>query len=116
MIVAVLAVVAVAVLGYHAYLSLQLPGEAPVFFSAVPVVGDAITLGNDPMGLFARYRAKAAEIFGIVVMGQRMFFLTEPESFKVLFRADKSKVFLLPVHALLSWMVNAVGWDVAVVV
>jgi hypothetical protein len=92
MIAAVIALIAAAVVGYHVYLSLQLPGEARVFFSALPVVGDALQLGKDPLRLFAAYRAKAGEIFGMVVMGQRMFFLTEPESFKVVLRADKTKV------------------------
>lgn len=95
MIAVIIALLAAAVVGYHVYLSLQLPGEARVFFSLLPIIGDAVKLGQDPVRLFSAYRQRAGEVFGMVVMGQRMFFLTEPESFKVVLRADKSKVIAL---------------------
>jgi cytochrome P450 len=72
--------VGVSMVWYHAHLSYARKGEAPIKWSWVPVLGDAIYMGIQPMKLMRSSMKKFGEIFGLVVAGKRMFIVTDPHS------------------------------------
>lgn len=74
---------------YHWWKSSQRKGEAPVDWSWLPLLGHALEMGKRPTELMKKCAQKYGEIFGLVMLGNRMFFLTEPINTSVLFRASK---------------------------
>ena len=79
-----------AIYSYHLHLSTKRSGEAPINWSWLPILGDAIELGTRPLEFLAESSAKNEDIFGIVVAGQRMFIISDPHSSHLILKPTKS--------------------------
>lgn len=75
---------------YHLHLSIAREGEAPVQWSWIPLLGNAIELGSRPLEFLAESSAKCKDIFGMVVAGNRMFIISDPHSSHVILKPTKS--------------------------
>ena len=79
--------------GYHLLLTQQRAGEPKVAWSSVPVLGDAIEFGQRPIELVLRRSREASEaVFGLLLAGDRIFFVKDQESYGAIFKVDKTKV------------------------
>ena len=74
---------------YHAHLSRRRKGEPPVRWSWLPVLGYALEMGNRPLELLSECADKFGEIFGMVVAGNRMFIISDPHSYHLVFTKNK---------------------------
>ena len=78
---------------YHAYLLYQFPGEVPMALSYLPILGNALEFGTNPLGLLQRLskdtNGKVKEIMGLVLAGKRVCLVNDPSSFKMVFRSKK---------------------------
>ncbi len=84
---------AVPTLGYHYHLSHQRRGEAPIRWSWIPILGWAIDLGKRPVKLLQECADLYGEIFGIVVGGNRMFFISDVLSTSAILKGPKELSF-----------------------
>jgi hypothetical protein len=86
---------AVPILGYHWHLSHQRKGEAPIRWSWLPILGWAIDLGKQPIKLLQECAAiyEKEGIFGIVVGGNRMFFISDVLSTSTILKGPKELSF-----------------------
>ena len=75
---------------YHLQLSIAREGEAPVQWSWIPLLGNAIELGSRPLEFLSESSAKHKDIFGMVVAGNRMFIISDPHSSHVILKPTKS--------------------------
>ncbi len=80
-------------IGYHLMLSYRRKGEAPVRWSWLPVIGSAIEMGQRPVELLQDCAAQYGEIFGIVIGGNRMFFVSDVFSTSSILKAPKELSF-----------------------
>ena len=89
------AVIFVAALGCnHLFLVQQRKKEPKIAFSWNPIIGDSNTFITDPMNyLLSKSRMfSELEIFGVLLGGERYFFLNDPASFEVLYNAHNAMV------------------------
>ena len=84
---------------YHYSLLIKKTGEVKVKWSSIPILGDAIEFGQRPMQYLLEQSSNSnknnntiSKIFGILIAGQRMFFIKDPVDFNMIFRCDKTKV------------------------
>lgn len=70
-------------------MSTQRKGEAKVRWSWIPFLGWAIEMGQRPIELLQECADKYGEIFGLVIAGNRMFFINDCHSSHMLFRTTK---------------------------
>ena len=82
----------VAVCSYHVYLSTSFSGEAPVKFSWLPLLGDALNMGDKPLDFLMGCAKQYGEIFGLVVGGNRLFLITDPHSNDIIIKADPKEL------------------------
>ena len=75
---------------YHINLSYQRSGEAPVVWSWIPLLGNALDMGTKPIEFLQSCSRKHKDIFGMIVAGHRMFIITDPFSTSVIFKPLKS--------------------------
>jgi len=80
----------VATVLYHLKQSIQWPGEAPVRWSWLPFLGFALDLGQKPYELLKESADMFEGIFGIIVGGQRMFFISDCHSSDLILKPCKS--------------------------
>jgi hypothetical protein len=80
-------------IAYHSYLLCQFSGEVKVAFSWIPILGDALRFGVNPVGTIQQLsddgKGSFKEIVGILLAGKRMFLINDPNSFKTVFKAKK---------------------------
>lgn len=75
---------------YHIFwLSSRRKGEPPVMQTLLPYLGHALQMGQRPTELIQECASKCKDIFGLVLLGQRMFFLTDCVNTGLLFRNSK---------------------------
>ena len=84
--------VATSIMAYHFYLSVQLPGEAKVKWSWLPLLGDAINMGEKPLEFLLECTRSYGEIFGLVVGGNRLFLITDPHSSELIVKANTKEL------------------------
>jgi hypothetical protein len=77
---------------YHFYLCNQRHGEAKITWSWIPVLGDAIEFGQQPVTLARKKSKNSGEILGLLLAGDRIFFINDPASYGMIFKVDKHKV------------------------
>jgi sterol 14-demethylase len=85
----VAAVLPVGLFAYHSHLSRRKKGEPPVRWSWLPVLGYALEMGNRPLELLIECAKQYGEIFGLVVAGNRLFIITDPHSYQLIFTKNK---------------------------
>jgi hypothetical protein len=78
-----------AVFSYHLTLSYQRRGEAPIRWSWLPILGNALDLGVRPLEFLSECAAAHSDIFGMVVAGNRMFIIADVESCNVVLKPPK---------------------------
>lgn len=78
-----------AVYAYHVQLSRQRPGEAPMKWSWLPIIGSAIELGSRPLEFLSQCAEENNEIFGMVVAGKRMFIVADVLSCNVVLKPPR---------------------------
>jgi hypothetical protein len=78
-----------AVFSYHLSLSYQRRGEAPIRWSWLPILGNALDLGVRPLEFLSECAEKHSDIFGMVVAGNRMFIIADVESCNVVLKPPK---------------------------
>jgi hypothetical protein len=100
--VGVAAVGIAAVWSYHWNLSHQRSGEAPVKWSWLPIIGDAIELGTRPLEYLRGCAEGKDDVFGIVVAGKRMFILLDVHSSDVVFKTPKTLSYYGMVNMILT--------------
>lgn len=74
---------------HHLYQSTAFHQEAPIRWSWLPFLGWAIEFGKRPLSFLLECREQYDDIFGLVIGGNRMFFITEPFSTNVIIRPCK---------------------------
>ena len=87
--VVVASVLPVSLFAYHLHLSRRKKGEPPVRWSWLPVLGYALEMGNRPLELLTECAKQYGEIFGLVVAGNRLFIITDPHSYQLIFTKNK---------------------------
>lgn len=80
------------VFGYHTYLSTSFAGEAPVKWSFLPLLGDALNMGDRPLEFLMGCAHQYGEIFGLVVGGNRLFLITDPHSNDLIVKANAKQL------------------------
>ncbi len=98
----------IAGLCYHANLSIQRKGEPPMRWSWIPVLGYALEMGMRPMELLKESGVQFGEIFGMVVAGNRMFFINDPHCTSLILKPTKDLSFEEFHHSI---MINFFGSD-----
>jgi oxysterol 7-alpha-hydroxylase len=83
---------------YHFYLQHQRQGEAPIKKSWIPYLGFALEMGSRPVQLFQSLKKEFGEIFGLVVLGSRMFIITDPHSYPLIISASPKELSSLEFH------------------
>jgi cytochrome P450 len=78
----------VALSAYHIYQQYQRCGEPPMKKSWIPFLGLASTIDSEPIKLFRRLQKEMGEVFGFVLMGNRMFIITDPHSYPLILNAS----------------------------
>jgi hypothetical protein len=73
---------------YHFYLQLQLPGEPRIQPSWIPYLGHAFAFGADPVGFLCKLASLGEEIVGVVLGGERIFFVMNPFSAPIIFKSN----------------------------
>lgn len=73
---------------FHLYLSIPRPGEPPIRWSSVPLLGYALELGKRPIEFLQECAALSDGIFGIVIGGKRMFIITDPFSTQTVLKPE----------------------------
>jgi len=80
------------VFSYHCYLSFPFAGEVPICWSWVPILGDAIEFGKQPIEfMLNKSRKVKQEIIGVLLAGERIFLINDPDSYSTIFKVDKTK-------------------------
>jgi hypothetical protein len=69
-----------------------------VQWSWLPWLGDALKMGDKPLELLKGGADAFGEIFGLVVGGNRMFIITDPHSYDVIFKASAKKLSVEEFH------------------
>jgi hypothetical protein len=88
---------------YHAYLLCKFKDEVPMSFSWIPFLGHALEFGTNPIKTLQKLskdaNGKTKDIFGLVLAGKRIILITNPLSFKVIFKSKKEvcNIFFYPV-------------------
>lgn len=70
----------------HYYLCQSRKGEPPIRWSWIPLIGFALEMGKRPLQLIEEGRDLYGEIFGMVVLGNRMFIITDPLAYSTILR------------------------------
>ena len=82
-----------ALFSYHWYLSYQFSKEAKVNWSWIPILGNASEFGQYPIKFMLDLcKSTTEEIFGVILAGERIFFIADPNSYNVIIKSDKSKL------------------------
>lgn len=76
-----------ALVGYHCYLQIQLPGEVATRWSWIPYLGHALQLGERPVEFLRELASGGDEIVGVIVAGQRIFFIMDAFSAPLVFKS-----------------------------
>jgi hypothetical protein len=80
------------IFGFHYYLSYTRRGEVPISWSWVPILGNAIEFGEKPIEFMLKKSKQIKdEIFGIVLAGERIFFINDSDSYSAIFKSDKTQ-------------------------
>lgn len=77
-----------ALVGYHFYLQIQFPGEVRTHWSWIPFLGFALQLGERPVEFLRELAQNGDEIVGVVVAGQRIFFIMDAFSAPLVFKSN----------------------------
>lgn len=73
---------------YHFYLQVQLPGEVKVLWSWIPLLGYALELGQRPIEFLCDLAARGEDIVGVVIGGNRMFFVLDIFAAPIVFKTN----------------------------
>ena len=87
--IVVASVLPVSLFAYHLHLSRRKKGEPPVRWSWLPALGYALDMGNRPLELLSECAKKYGEIFGLVLAGNRLFIISDPHSYHLIFNKNK---------------------------
>lgn len=87
--ICLVATVLAGVLAYHAYMLMRFPGEAKVRWSWLPILGCAIELGERPVEFLRELSQNGEELVGVLIAGQRIFFVMDPFSAPVVFKNNE---------------------------
>jgi hypothetical protein len=87
---------------YHLHLSIQRKGEAPIIWSWLPVLGNAIDLGSRPLEFLSECSEEHPEVFGMVVAGNRMFVVADVFSCNLILKPPKCLTWEEFHHAVLT--------------
>ncbi|CAM9669544.1 unnamed protein product, partial [Ectocarpus fasciculatus] len=86
------ALLATGIWAVHLNLSHRRAKEAPVLWSWIPIFGSALEFGQRPIEFMIEQSKRTEEMSGILVAGQRMFFIHDTNSYNAIFKADKKKL------------------------
>ena len=82
-----------ALFSYHWYLSCQFADEPKVNWSWIPFLGNASEFGQYPIKFMLDLcKSTTDEIFGVILAGERIFFISDPNSYNFIIKSDKSKL------------------------
>lgn len=77
---------------YHYYLLMQRQNEVKIHNTMIPILGNAIEFGKNPIKFILDISKKYKEIFGVLLAGERIFFINDLDSYNAIFKSDKNKV------------------------
>lgn len=78
---------------FHVSMSWQYKGEAQIRWSWLPYLGFALEMGSRPVELLKESGNMFGEIFGLIVAGNRMFFINDPHSASIILKPTKDLSF-----------------------
>lgn len=97
--------------GYHIYSQISRNGEPAIARSWLPYVGFAFELGRNPRKLFLDLEKAYGEVFGIIVMGTRMFFITDPHAYPQMFNSNQQELSIIEFFLIISQNFVGVNGD-----
>ena len=84
---------------YHRYLTFKRKGECLIEGATetkspgglIPLLGHAVMMGEDPIGLLQSMKEKTSKegIFGMLLLGNRTFIITDPHSYHLILKPSK---------------------------
>ena len=80
------------VFSYHYFLCQTRSGEARIRWSWMPILGDALQFGKRPVEYVLDAARDVHDILGVLLAGERIFFVKDLDSYGSMIKADKKKV------------------------